>query len=1547
MSIATVLSITGQAWARDADGNLRELSAGDVLQEGETLVTSDNGSVQLDFGDGLDPALVEGGQEVAMTPELDAEAPIEVAESSVLDEDLEALLAAIDEDDGDLLELLEATAAGAGGGGGEGGGHDFVRLARITEGVDPLAFEFGTAQSGEFITAAGEDLAVAEEDEAAPAVETTLTLSTDADSVVEGQPITLTVTTSTAPVGSPLVVTLSNGMQIVIPVGQTSASIQIDSREDDAYRQGNESESFSIESASGGGYDQITLGEDVDATVVDDSDTTTISLSAPEQVTEGDEITVTARVDNAPATDLTITLNNGQTITIAAGATSGSVTFDSRVDDAYLQGTETLALSITGTRGGNYEDLDSSATTSTDVVDDSDTTTISLSAPAQVTEGDDITVTATVDNAPATDLTITLNNGQQITIAAGATEGSVTFDAPNVPNGGGALGLSITDTSGGNYEDLDASDVAEVALTGDSVPEFTLEPGASEVDEAGLPQGSANDGSHVTNGSFTIGTGHDSLQTLTINGVNVTSGGTVQGEHGTLEVTQGANGEYSWTYTLDGATDGDAVQESFALEATDSDGSITDDAVTIDIVDDVPQAVDDSGAIDEDAAAPLTGTVLTNDTQGADALASVAFDSTAAQYGTFIDHGDGTWSYTLDNSLAAVQALDDGETLTETFDYTLTDADGDTSTATLTLTINGQTDGPPVIDIDDADGTATGADNSVVEGTGDTVSGTMSVSAEAGIATVTVGGQDVTHASTTPVVIVAANGTLTVTGYDAATGEIRYEYTENGDAADHSGGDTSVVDSFAVSVTDVAGATTSDDLDIQIIDTAPEAVDDSGAIDEDAAAPLTGTVLTNDTQGADALASVAFDSTAAQYGTFTDHGDGTWSYTLDNSLAAVQALDDGETLTETFDYTLTDADGDTSTATLTLTINGAADTAGVTVSASGADSTVYEAGLINGSDADSDSETDTGSFQVSASDGVASVTVGGQTFTLAQLQALSTSSPSIVIDTIEGELRLTGYNSPDGNKTATIEYTYTLKAAQTHEQPDDDTSLADTVEVQVDGVGGSSATGTLTIDIIDDVPQIAPVRTALMANQQGLSLTDEIPFSFGADQQGASVILSGSNDGTYWLNPETGQRMSSEGNNLLYRENDDGSLDAYYLDDANNEVTVFTVAYNGDGSYTLTQLGHLDGSQSSLLVGFSSGFGGGNSGSAYFTNAGTVGEPGSIFIEAQAVNSSDTVNYNNNGLGVSQGSTIDDPSETLVLTFYDGEGWSTSGPGGKTVNEPAGGANSLAVYSINFSFWGLDAGEEPTFWKDSGQQEAFDATANGDGTWTITSDEAFDTVYISALDDTGNGFGVASAEIVTIIEGTDQTLQLSATVTDGDGDQATTSWDFTLDADGDVLQGTDGNDNIQGNGSDDVLDGGAGDDLLAGGGVNDIMYGGLGADTFAWNLNDQGTTDSPAEDVVKDFMLDLANGYTGDGEADRLDLSDLLQDESKESIDSYILAEEEGGSTTLYVSSNGQLGGDKANADQTIVLEDVSMGGQSSADFIQSMIENNQLNIDQ
>uniref|UniRef100_UPI0025BB4DE6 retention module-containing protein n=1 Tax=Halomonas sp. TaxID=1486246 RepID=UPI0025BB4DE6 len=205
MTIATVISITGQAWARDADGNLRELRVGDTLQEGEILVTADNARVQLDFGDGLDPTLIEGGQQVAMTTELDSGQPVAASEFSALDEDLEALLAAIDEGEGDLLDALDATAAGAGPGGGADGGHSFVMLGRIGEDVNPLAFNFegGELGAGEFPEDEPELLAVEEEEsdpeELAPgSISVTLV---DVNSLNAGA-VPVTGTTTNVPEGS-------------------------------------------------------------------------------------------------------------------------------------------------------------------------------------------------------------------------------------------------------------------------------------------------------------------------------------------------------------------------------------------------------------------------------------------------------------------------------------------------------------------------------------------------------------------------------------------------------------------------------------------------------------------------------------------------------------------------------------------------------------------------------------------------------------------------------------------------------------------------------------------------------------------------------------------------------------------------------------------------------------------------------------------------------------------------------------------------------------------------------------------------------------------------------------------------------------------------------------------------------------------------------------------------------------------------------------------------------------------------------------------------
>lgn len=143
--IATVVAVSGAAFAVDANGNRRALKAGDVLQQGEVVQTPAGSKVEL---------LMDDGKLLAVAPEqsvkLDesvtqtAERPT-AQDASVAQGTIDTVIQAL-ERGGDLNEQLEATAAGlGGGGGGEGEGSSFVQLLRIFEGVDPLSYLYSFA----------------------------------------------------------------------------------------------------------------------------------------------------------------------------------------------------------------------------------------------------------------------------------------------------------------------------------------------------------------------------------------------------------------------------------------------------------------------------------------------------------------------------------------------------------------------------------------------------------------------------------------------------------------------------------------------------------------------------------------------------------------------------------------------------------------------------------------------------------------------------------------------------------------------------------------------------------------------------------------------------------------------------------------------------------------------------------------------------------------------------------------------------------------------------------------------------------------------------------------------------------------------------------------------------------------------------------------------------------------------------------------------------------------------------------------------------------
>ena len=430
-----------------SNGQQVPLQQGDFVAQGSEVFVDNDAQIELLLSDGSSL-----GSE--------AEVPQEALQSadSATDSEIAQLQALIAAGEDPTASLPDTAAGGAQGNEGTSG---FVSLAR--SGAETLAasgYDSVGVEADAITLQDGLSQNTFELTQVAPSTVTLLAPT----QVNEGGSITYTAVVDNAPLESDLVLTLSNGATIVIPVGQTSGSVTVDAPSDDVYLD-SEVLNVGVTESQGGNYENLDLGNSVDTQVNDTIDTTTVTLTAPVQVNEGGQITYTATVNNAPETDLVLTLSNGASITITAGQTSGTVTVDAPTDDVYQDG-ETLTVGITDAQGGNYEELNLGNSVDTQVNDTIDTTTVTLTAPAEVNEGGQITYTATVNNAPETDLVLTLSNGASITIAAGQTSGTVTVDAPSddVFVDAETLTVGIDSAQGGNFENLDTSDTASTLV---------------------------------------------------------------------------------------------------------------------------------------------------------------------------------------------------------------------------------------------------------------------------------------------------------------------------------------------------------------------------------------------------------------------------------------------------------------------------------------------------------------------------------------------------------------------------------------------------------------------------------------------------------------------------------------------------------------------------------------------------------------------------------------------------------------------------------------------------------------------------------------------------------------------------------------------------------------------------------------------------------------------------------------------------------------------------------------------------------------------------
>src|SRR5207237_311089 len=354
-----------------------------------------------------------------------------------------------------------------------------------------------------------------------------------------------------------------------------------------------------------------------------------------------------------------------------------------------------------------------------------------------------------------------------------------------------------------------------------------------------------------------------------------------------------------------------------SFTAVSSDGTASQlVTVTIHGTNDVPVIGGVStGAVTEDvgvaAGSLTTGGALTiaDVDQGQSNFTAQPGTAGSNGYGTFTLAASGAWTYSADDSQAAIQQLGAGQSLTDSF--TAVSSDG-TASQLVTVTIHGTNDVPVI------GGVSTGA---VTEDVG-VAAGSLTTGGALTIADVDQGQSNFT----------AQPGTAGSNGYGtftlAASGAWTYKTGSASGRDQQLGAGQSLTDSFT--------AVSSDGTASQLVTVIIHGTNDVPVIGGDrksavkgesgvAAGSLTtgGTLTIADVdQGQSNFTAQPGTAGSNGYGTFTLAASGAWTYSADDSQAAIQQLGAGQSLTDSF--TAVSSDG-TASQLVTVTIHGTND----------------------------------------------------------------------------------------------------------------------------------------------------------------------------------------------------------------------------------------------------------------------------------------------------------------------------------------------------------------------------------------------------------------------------------------------------------------------------------------------------------------------------------------------------------------------------------------------------------------------------------------------
>ncbi|MCE9680452.1 retention module-containing protein, partial [Shewanella sp. AS1] len=636
-------------------------------------------------------------------------------------------------------------------------------------------------------------------------------------------------------------------------------------------------------------------------------------------------------------------------------------------------------------------------------------------------------------------------------------------------------------------------------LTDLSLGAPTISSAEFSIFEANLPLGS-DPSALLTQLAANIQTNAEAgIASLTINGVTIISNGEFAGPivfntpNGVLTITSfdSATGQFVYDYALSSSVDhssDDQQQLVFNIELIDGSGNAAAGTITVNIIDDQPLGFADNNSVNEDDAISVTGNLLDNDTQGADLAtvtavtnsqgASVTINGSAVlegEFGTLTLLNNGSYSYNLDDTAPNVQALGQGEQVTETFNYLLTDSDGDSVLVPLTITITGTND-VPVITVPPGGTPTDGYDAGTVVEAGNLDDGTL----VPGIPQV--GGMlDATDVDNDAVLTWSGNaaGTYGSFNIDATTGAWIYDL--DNDLADSLAEGQSLTETFLVTVTDEFGGTATHNVIITVQGTNDSPIitstiaDATGAVTEyqedsdtqSGPQTATGTLTATDVDDGAVLTWTTDDTST--YGSFEiDPATGEWTYTLDN--AASNSLAEGEQVVEEFLVTVTDEFGATDTQVVTITITGTNDIPVLTVDMIGGvvedatDPNLTDSGVLSFTDVDvNDTHTVTEQYNGDISWNGGANTDLGSVLTADEINSLIDGF-SVDSDSWDYSILNSTVQFLAEGETITLSFDVTVD--------DGNTNGTDTKTVSIT-ITGTNDTPVLTVDMIGGVTEDA------------------------------------------------------------------------------------------------------------------------------------------------------------------------------------------------------------------------------------------------------------------------------------------------------------------------------------------------------------------------------------------------------------------------------------------------------------------------------------------